>query len=151
MQLLSLFQEYELFTSPHWLKAVASGKSIVMLPLVLFTDDTSGNKSKQWNKFDSWCLRFAGLPMKEVSKLHNIHLLTCSNQCGVLEMAQPIVDDLISLESDGIVAYDALLGSTVLVIAPVMCVLSDNPRHSEIMSHSGSSANLFCRMCMVCN
>jgi hypothetical protein len=120
-----------------------------MLPLILFTDDTSGNKSKQWNKFDSWCLRLAGLPEKEKLKLENIHLMTCSNKCGVLEMAQPLVDDLVRLESNGVVVYDASLGMEVLVVAPVLCVLGDNPRHSEIMSHSGSTAKLFCRMCMV--
>lgn len=146
---LLLLQEYKSFTAPHRLKAIASGKCIVMLPLILFTDDTSGNKSKQWNKFDSWCLKLAGLPEKEKSKLHNIHLMTCSNKCSVLEMAQPLVDNLLRLELDGVVSYDVSLDMEVLVIAPVLCVLGDNPRHSEIMSHSGSSAKMFCRMCMV--
>lgn len=53
-------------------------------------------------------------------------------------MSQPIVDNLQSLESDGIVAFDALLGMEVFVIAPVICVLGDNPRHSEVMSHVGT-------------
>ncbi len=120
-----------------------------MLPLILFTDDTSGNKSKQWNKFDSWCLKLAGLPNKENSKLYSIHFIACSNKCGVLDMSQPIVDELLQLELNGIVAYDAFLDTEVLVVAPVLCVLGDNPRHSEIMSHSGTSANMHCRMCMV--
>lgn len=138
------------FTSTHHLKERASGKQIVMLPLILFTDDTSGNKSKQWNKFDSWCLKIAGLPTKENAKLFNIHLITCSNKCSVLDMSEPVVDELLKLESNGIFAYDALLDEEVLVVAPVICVLSDNPRYSEIMSHSGTSANMHCRMCMVC-
>lgn len=87
---------------------VASGKPVVMLPLILYTDDTSGNKSKVWNKFDLWCLKLAGLPTKENSRLHNIHMITCSNKCTVLDMTQPLVDDLLVLESDGVVAYDAL-------------------------------------------
>lgn len=81
------------FTNPHRLKAIAAGKHVVMLPLILFTDDTSGNKSKQWNKFDSWCLKLAGIPNKENSRLSNIHLITCSNKCGVPEM-----DELLDLE-----------------------------------------------------
>ena len=75
-------KELQSFTVAHHLKKVASGKSIVLVPLILFTDDTSGNKSKQWNKFDSWCLKIAGLPSKENSKLHNIHLICCS-KCNV--------------------------------------------------------------------
>ncbi len=66
-----LLQEYTSFVLPHHLKSVAKGRPVIMVPLVLFTDDTSGNKSKQWNKFDYWVLRIAGLPIKENSMLHN--------------------------------------------------------------------------------
>ena len=33
-----------------------------MVPLILFSDDTSGNRSKKWHKFESWFLSLAGLP-----------------------------------------------------------------------------------------
>lgn len=92
-----------------------------MLPLILYTDDTSGNKSKQWNKFDLWCVKVAGLPTEENSKLHNIHFICCSNKCEALDMSQPIVDDLLNLELCGITAYDSYLGEEVLVTAPLMC------------------------------
>lgn len=121
-----------------------------MLPIQLFSDDTSGNRSKQWNKFDWWGLRLAGLSVSVNSKLHNIFFLCCSNKCDALDMLQPLVDDLIDLEMNGIVAYDVCLDREVLLVAPVLCLLADNPRHSELMNHSGSSANKFCRMCMVC-
>ena len=70
---LLLIQEYQSFIKPNRLKVIARGRTIVMLPVILYTDDPSGNKSKQWNKFDSWCVKLAGLPKKENSKLHNIH------------------------------------------------------------------------------
>ena len=73
-------QEYNAFTTPHVLNEVAADRPIVMLPLILFSDDTSGNRSKRWNKFDSWCLKLAGLPNKENQKLHNIHHLCSSNK-----------------------------------------------------------------------
>ncbi len=64
-------QEYKAFSAPHRLKEVAHGKPVVITPLILYSDDTSGNRSKQWNKFDSWCIILAGLPRSENSKLHN--------------------------------------------------------------------------------
>jgi hypothetical protein len=143
-------QEYEAFLLPHRLKSVACGKKVVMLPLILYTDDTSGNRSKQWNKFDCWCFKIAGLSTAENSRLHNIHFICCSNKCAVLDMTKPLVDDLIMLESRGVEVHDALLGEEVLVIAPVICMIGDNPRQSEIMNHAGTTANLFCRICMVC-
>ena len=61
-------------------------------------DDTSGNKSKKWNKFDCWTLLLAGLPKHENAKLQNIHFMTCSNRVSVLDMAQPIANELRNLE-----------------------------------------------------
>ena len=66
-----------------------------------------------------------------------------------MEMADPIVDDLVKLENEGLVTYDALLGQEVLVIAPLICAICDNPRASEITNHNGSTAKKFCRMCLV--
>ena len=56
---LNLFQEYCQFIEEHPLKSTAAGLPIVICPLVLFSDDTSGNRSKKWNKFDYWCLTLA--------------------------------------------------------------------------------------------
>ena len=63
-----------------------------------------------------------------------------------MEMLPPIVDELQILETEGIVAYDAYLKQEVLLVAPVLCILADNPRSSDVMNHLGPS---FCRMCMV--
>lgn len=81
--------------------------------------------------------------------MRNIHLLTCSNRVDVLEMIEPIIPDLRMLETTGMLTFDAHLQQEVLVIAPVLLGMHDNPRASEIVNHMGSSANLFCRICMV--
>ena len=66
-----------------------------------------------------------------------------------MEMLPPIVDELKILETEGIVAYDAYLKQEVFLVAPVLCILADNPRSSEVMNHLGPSSRMFCRMCMV--
>ena len=63
-----------------------------------------------------------------------------------MNMASPVVTDLKMLEKR-MVTYDACL-STIL-LAPTIPILSDNPRHSELLNHAGGSANKYCRMCMV--
>lgn len=63
-------------------------------------------------------------------------------------MAKPIVKELQRLE-DGMVVFDAHLQKEVLLITPVLAVLGDNPRHSELLNHAGSSSNKYYRMCMV--
>ena len=88
------------------------------------------------------------LPKKQNRDLNNIHLITCSNKVPCMELAEGFIHDLIQLE-EGVVMYDAHLKTNVLVRAPVILIIGDNPRHSKILSHMGSTANKFCRMCMV--
>lgn len=58
---LSVDKEWEAFTSESNLKSKANGMPVTTIPLVLFCDDTSGNKSKKWNKFIEWTLTIAGI------------------------------------------------------------------------------------------
>ena len=76
-------------------------------------------------------------------------MVTCSNRVSAIEIAGPIVDDLIALEREGVVVYDALTQREVRVLAPVIGGIADNPRASEMTNHLGSSAKLFCRKCDV--
>ena len=64
-------------------------------------------------------------------------------------MAPPIVKELKQLECDGIEAYDSYLQTMVLVVAPVICIICDNPRASEVTNNLGPSSKMFCRMGMV--
>lgn len=126
------------------------GLPVVLAPLLIYSDDTSGNRSKKWNKFDIWCMTLACLPKHEARKFENIHFISCSNQLSAIQMSKPIVDDLLSLEK-GIPMYDALSKSDVLVVSPVICAACDNVRASELVNHLGSKANKLCRICMVSN
>ena len=56
------------------------GLPVIMAPISIFSDDTSGNKSKVWNKFNSWNFLLAGLSRKDNAKLHNIHFICASNK-----------------------------------------------------------------------
>lgn len=73
-------QDYIAFTTPHHLKmkSICCGVPVVMVPLTVFSDDTSGNKSKLWNKFDSYCVRLGGLPVAMNSQIHII----CTSNIG---------------------------------------------------------------------
>ncbi|KAL5489198.1 hypothetical protein EMCRGX_G018264 [Ephydatia muelleri] len=97
------------------------GIPVVMVPITLFTDDTSGNKSKQWNKFDSWNFRLEGLSKKENGNLQNIHFICASNKVPVLDMAVPLVQEM----------------------APILNIICDNPRGAEVCSHLGATTSKY--------
>ena len=73
-------------------------RPVVIVPLLVYTDDTSGNRSKKWNKFDQWCFLLAGLRRHENAQMHNIHFVTCSNETDAMDMVEPVVADLKRLE-----------------------------------------------------
>ena len=140
-------QEYSTYTSPSPLKSHGeSDRPVVMVPLLMYTDDTSGNRSKKWNKFDCWCFLLADMPQHENAKMHNIHFVTCSNQTDPLSMMEPIIADLKDLRR----VSSLCLKKDVLLVAHVMGFLCDNPRHSEVINHAGGCAKKYCRTCMVC-
>ena len=45
----------------HPLKEASHGLPIVLLPLLLYTDDVRGNLTRKWNGFDVWYLLLGGL------------------------------------------------------------------------------------------
>ena len=89
------------------------------------------------------------MPRHENAKIRNIHFYCCSDAVSAVNMTQPLAQELCVLEKDGIEAYDVLLDQPVLVVAPLMCIMADNPCASELVNHLGSAAKKYCHMCMV--
>ena len=122
---------------------------MLTIPVILYSDDTSGNRSKKWNKFDLWVLLLAGLPRIEIARMKNIHLMSASNLVSAKDMGEAIATELLKLEEEGTEVYDASLGQKVLIFAPVICLICDNGRSTELLNLAGSSATKYCRLCLV--
>ena len=72
----------------------AKGCRVLAFPLWMYCDDVSGNRSKKWNKHNSFLFTPAGLPRSEVHKEYNVHFLATSNIAPPLEMLDGIVEQL---------------------------------------------------------
>ena len=145
---LYIVREYSLLLKPHLLIETSGGRPVVMVPLVLFSDDTSGKKSKKWHKFDSWSFVLGGLPRHE-NRISNLHFCCCSDVVSAMNMSGEIAIELNKLENEGIEAFDTHLKEMVIVVAPLLCIVADNPQAFELLNHLGGSARRYCRMCMV--
>lgn len=75
-------------------RGLANGHRVLVFPIWLYCDDTSGNLSKKWNKHNSFLFTPAGLPRHLVHREYNIHFLSTSNIAPPLEMLDGIVDQL---------------------------------------------------------
>lgn len=85
--------EFSRLDLPNPWRVKAAGLVIRHVPIVLYSDDASGNQSKKWNQYMSFYCTLAGLPPKLSNQEYNIHFLTSSNVASALEMAHGMVDE----------------------------------------------------------
>ncbi|EHS63462.1 uncharacterized protein PGTG_21593 [Puccinia graminis f. sp. tritici CRL 75-36-700-3] len=141
--------ESEIVLPNPW-RVKANGKIIRHMPITLYSDDTSGNTSKQWNKHISFYFTLAGLHPRMTNQEYHCHFLGTSNVAGVLELAEPIVEEMNELATNGHFAYDSLLKQDVLIMSVIMAFLADSPMHAEITSTPlPANANSPCRVCQL--
>lgn len=79
---------------PNAWRLKATGRLIRHVPLVLYSNDASGNISKKWNQHMSFYSTLAGLPPKLSNQDYNINFLATSNCASALEQADGLVDEL---------------------------------------------------------
>ena len=65
-----------------------------------------------------------------------------------MDMCDAIAPELIQLE-EGIEAYHAYHGQLVIILSPLMCIVADNPRASELLNHLGAAARRYYQICIV--
>ncbi|ORY28250.1 hypothetical protein BCR33DRAFT_843898, partial [Rhizoclosmatium globosum] len=133
-------------TTGSQFRHIGQGLRVVNVPITLFNDDTSGNSSKKWNKFESWSFTLAGLPFKESQLQENINFICTSKYVSAVESGTVIAMSLRTLRN-GIKVYDSVLREDIIIIVEVLQVLGDNPAQSTIVSHIGHRSKHPCRMC----
>ncbi|KAI8328459.1 hypothetical protein BD560DRAFT_464511 [Blakeslea trispora] len=130
-------------------KADGSFMKVMVAPIVLFSDDTSGNQSKQYNVFDSYLMTPAALSFDARSSKNNTYFICTSNKkLSAVNMLPALVDDLVELEN-GIVMYSVSHNEDVLVVAPLLLISGDNFCQSELSMHIESFAGHFIRKCLM--
>ncbi|KAH9807661.1 hypothetical protein DFH28DRAFT_1138529 [Melampsora americana] len=141
---------YDLYSIPlvnPW-REKAKGKVIRHMPITLYSDDTSGNVSKKFNKHMSVYFTLAGLAPEWTNQEFNIHFLATSNAASALDLLDEIIDNINNIGENGFLAYDHVLGEEVLVMAVVLCHVGDSPMHAEISNTTNPAITLTpCRIC----
>ncbi|EFP91328.2 uncharacterized protein PGTG_16982 [Puccinia graminis f. sp. tritici CRL 75-36-700-3] len=137
-------------TLPNPWREKADGKILRNVPINLYCDDTSGNKSKKWNKHISYYFTLSGLPPQISNQQFNCHFLCTSNIVGPLELGEMVVKQLNDMAINGFTAYDSTIGQEVHVMTSLLCFLADSPMHAEITNTPvpGNSLNS-CRYCVL--
>ena len=117
--------------------------------IILFTDDTSGNRSKQFNAYESWSMRLASMSFKDRSSIDNIFFLGAvqkKNGASGISLLSTLVEDLMKLER-GVLMYSTIDQEEVIVVAPLLWIEADSPCHSELCGLLGLTTLYPCRKC----
>ncbi|KAH9816224.1 hypothetical protein DFH28DRAFT_1082002 [Melampsora americana] len=126
----------------------AQGEIIRHIPLTLYSDDTSGNVSKKFNKHMSIYFTLSGLTPDWSNQEFNTHFLATTNTASALELFDQVVDGINELGQNGFVTYDHLLGEDVCAMVVVLAHLGDSPMHAEICNTTNPENTLTpCQIC----
>ncbi|KAG8701329.1 hypothetical protein FRC08_004137 [Ceratobasidium sp. 394] len=135
--------------SPNPLRSRAAGRPIYSVPFIVFVDDVSGNKSKQWNKH--WCcyISDAALPREQINRRRNIRFMCTTQHASPMEMMSGICKDFSDAFNDMVPVWDAVEQREVLVRPYMLFLPADNLMQAEECSSTGLRSNVFCRTCKV--
>ncbi|KAK4703095.1 hypothetical protein P7C70_g3128, partial [Phenoliferia sp. Uapishka_3] len=158
--------------TPPQVGSIQSKGTRVLVPLILYGDDSSGNHSKKWNKHVSFYMCLAGepsfirglesyeyahtvqigLPAKFFAQEYNIHFLSTSNVASPLEQLEGIVDQINSTAEDPILVHDIDTSNpSGRLEVEIIGLLFEghNPMHAELSCQKGMGGLKFCRCCHV--
>jgi hypothetical protein len=75
---------------PHSLREIAGARMVYSVPLVIFQDDVSGNRSKQWNKHYSCYMSNGTIPRQKLESEFHVRFVSTSPFASPLEIMQGI-------------------------------------------------------------
>ncbi|KAJ7104555.1 hypothetical protein C8R43DRAFT_1092206 [Mycena crocata] len=126
---------------------MAGTRPVYSIPLAVFIDDVSGNKSKQWNKHFSCYMSNAALPRTKLENEFHVRFVATSPFATPLEIMQGVRASIETSFRDPIVAWDCETKEEVLLQTYALLFAGDNPMQAELCSCAGLSTNFFCRTC----
>ncbi|KAJ7494095.1 hypothetical protein FB451DRAFT_1336039 [Mycena latifolia] len=120
---------------------------VYSIPLAVFIDDVSGNKSKQWNKHFSCYMSNGALPRTKLEQEFHVRFVATSPFASPLEIMQGVRASIEETFAEPVVAWDCEAKEEVLLRPYSLLFAGDNPMHAELCSCAGLNTNFFCRTC----
>ncbi|KAJ7115666.1 hypothetical protein C8R44DRAFT_880092 [Mycena epipterygia] len=138
------FAEYSpAYEMPHPLREKANGKPIFRLRVMPWSDDVSGNVSKQYNAHTNVYVTNLNLPHQKLSQEYFVRFCSTSPHASSSEQFVALGDDF--KPGTWHEAYDCHLEEEILFEIIPHVLPADNPQQSETSSHIGMPGSLGCR------
>ncbi|EPQ52923.1 hypothetical protein GLOTRDRAFT_46299 [Gloeophyllum trabeum ATCC 11539] len=132
---------------PHPVRKIAKGRSAFTLFITPWSDDVSGNVSKQFNPHVNTYLANSTLPHQKLAQEFFVRFCSTSQHASSSEQLDALSEKM--KPDQWYTAYDCVLGEEIIFRILPHIFPADNPQQSETCSHIGMHGNLFCRRCKV--
>ncbi|KAJ7725015.1 hypothetical protein B0H14DRAFT_3620845 [Mycena olivaceomarginata] len=126
---------------PNPVRNIAKGRPVFSVRIIPWSDDVSGNVSKQYNPHMNVYMANGCLPHRKVSQEYFIRFCSTSPHASSGEQFEALVSDLDKYHE----AYDCQLEQEILFRVFAHALPADNPQQAESASNAGVHANLWCR------
>ncbi|KAJ7483970.1 hypothetical protein B0H11DRAFT_2416152, partial [Mycena galericulata] len=137
-------------SSPQWahnmpnpVRKIAKGRPVFSIRIIPWSDDVSGNVSKQFNPHMNLYIANANLPHRKVSQEYFVRFCSTSPHASSGEQFEAMAEDLGQNKYHE--AYDCELEQEILFRIFAHVLPADNPQQAESASNAGVHANLWCR------
>ncbi|KAJ7820571.1 hypothetical protein B0H14DRAFT_3089240 [Mycena olivaceomarginata] len=138
------FTEYSPhYSMPHPLRQMAKGRPIFRLRIMPWSDDVSGNVSKQYNAHTNMYVTNLNLPHQKLQQEYFIRFASTSPYASSSEQFVALGEDCVPGAWHD--AYDCELEQEILFEIIQHVLPADNPQQSETSSHIGMAGSLGCR------
>ncbi|KAF5352908.1 hypothetical protein D9758_007948 [Tetrapyrgos nigripes] len=125
------------------LRSKAEGRPMFRIRIVPWSDDVSGNVSKQYNAHTNIYITNASIPHQKLSQEYFIRFCSTSGHASSSEQFVALCEDF---ETDTWhTAYDCELKQDIFFQLLPHFLPADNPQQSETASHIGVNGNSICR------
>ncbi|KAJ7182641.1 hypothetical protein C8R43DRAFT_1083606 [Mycena crocata] len=138
------FTEYSPhYEMPHPLRKKANGRPMFTLRVMAWSDDVSGNVSKQYNAHTNMYITNLNLPHQNLAQEYYVRFASTSPHASSSEQFAALGDDFIP--GTWHEAYDCELEQDILFEVIQHLHPADNPQQSETASHIRMGGSLGCR------
>ncbi|KAH9837655.1 uncharacterized protein C8Q71DRAFT_856855 [Rhodofomes roseus] len=134
-------------TISHPKRDIAQGRPMFTLYASCWSDDVSGNTSKQYNPHTNIYLANLNLPHEKLQQEFFVRFHSTSQHASSSEQFCALDNDI--GHDRWIEAYDCALKQDILFQVRPHVKPADNPQQSETCSHIGLKGNYFCRRCKI--
>ncbi|KAF8997349.1 hypothetical protein BDZ89DRAFT_778528 [Hymenopellis radicata] len=129
------------------LRELAGGEDLYTVFEPIWSDDVSGNKSKQYNKHMNFYGSCANLPGQLLQQEFCVDFISTSPNASTAEQFSAIRDQIKDTHKNPIRCYNAATHRWCRIRIMIPSLPADNPQQSEESSHIGGNGNLKCRKC----